>query len=171
MVPGCMPPLIGRWSVMAAWRKQRPLIRYAGSAAETSIGSKPIGSELNVGVYPRRHFCQASLALAQPRGYLPGLRQKTAPRSGEIAVPLCSKRGFDLAHTWPMGQSRPPTSLSKGTIGTLSDKPCPIGNSRAIENGRYVSVGKTHQSLISITAGAARSIATFQHPSHSRTTT
>ena len=24
----------------------RPLIRYAGSAAETSIGSKPIGSEL-----------------------------------------------------------------------------------------------------------------------------
>ncbi len=27
-------------------KKQRPLIRYAGSAAETSIGSKPIGSEL-----------------------------------------------------------------------------------------------------------------------------
>ena len=27
--------------------KQRPLIRYAGSAAETSIGSKPIGSEIS----------------------------------------------------------------------------------------------------------------------------
>ncbi len=26
--------------------KKRPLIRYAGSAAETSIGSKPMGSEL-----------------------------------------------------------------------------------------------------------------------------
>jgi len=52
---------------MAALKKQRPLIRYAGSAAETSIGSKPIGSELNLRVYPGRQFCQASLALAQPR--------------------------------------------------------------------------------------------------------
>lgn len=26
--------------------EKRPLIRYAGSAAETSIGSKPMGSEL-----------------------------------------------------------------------------------------------------------------------------
>lgn len=26
--------------------QKKPLIRYAGSAAETSIGSKPIGSEL-----------------------------------------------------------------------------------------------------------------------------
>ncbi|MCM5550935.1 hypothetical protein NEH60_19285, partial [Xanthomonas hortorum pv. pelargonii] len=26
--------------------KKKPLIRYAGSAAETSIGSKPMGSEL-----------------------------------------------------------------------------------------------------------------------------
>ena len=32
-------------------KKQRPLIRYAGSAAETSIGSKPIGSELEAGAY------------------------------------------------------------------------------------------------------------------------
>lgn len=32
----------------APQKKQRPLIRYAGSAAETSIGSKPIGSELNL---------------------------------------------------------------------------------------------------------------------------
>lgn len=32
----------------ALQKRQRPLIRYAGSAAETSIGSKPIGSELNL---------------------------------------------------------------------------------------------------------------------------
>lgn len=31
--------------------KKKPLIRYAGSAAETSIGSKPIGSELEAGAY------------------------------------------------------------------------------------------------------------------------
>jgi hypothetical protein len=60
---------------MAAQKKQRPLIRYAGSAAETSIGSKPIGSELNMRVYPKRHSCQASLALVQSRAYLPALRQ------------------------------------------------------------------------------------------------
>jgi len=44
---------------MATQKKQRPLIRYAGSAAETSIGSKPIGSELRERVYPERLFCQA----------------------------------------------------------------------------------------------------------------
>ena len=47
---------------MAALKQQRPLIRYAGSAAETSIGSKPIGSELNAGSYPMRHFCQVRFA-------------------------------------------------------------------------------------------------------------
>ena len=57
----------------AAQKKQRPLIRYAGSAAETSIGSKPIGSELNAEVYPKRHFCQAGLAMAQSWAYLPDL--------------------------------------------------------------------------------------------------
>ena len=59
---------------MAARKKQRPLIRYAGSAAETSIGSKPIGSELSTKVYPERPVCQAKLALAQTRAYLPDLR-------------------------------------------------------------------------------------------------
>lgn len=39
--------------------KMRPLIRYAGSAAETSIGSKPMGSELRAEVYPNRHVVQA----------------------------------------------------------------------------------------------------------------
>ena len=36
-----------------SWRqkRQRPLIRYARSGAETSTGSKPIGSELKVGSY------------------------------------------------------------------------------------------------------------------------
>lgn len=43
---------------MAAQKKQRPLIRYAGSAAETSIGSKPIGSELENGFYSGRRLCQ-----------------------------------------------------------------------------------------------------------------
>lgn len=52
---------------MAAQKRQRPLIRYAGSAAETSIRSKPIGRELNTKVYSKRHFCQASLAMAQSR--------------------------------------------------------------------------------------------------------
>jgi hypothetical protein len=76
MVPGYMPPLAGRWPVTAAQKKQRPLIRYAGSAAETSIGSKPIGSELNAEVYPKRHFCQAGLAMAQSWAYLPDLGQR-----------------------------------------------------------------------------------------------
>lgn len=60
----------------ALQKKQRPLIRYAGSAAETSIGSKPIGSELNARVYPKRHFCQAGSGLAQSRAYLPDLGQR-----------------------------------------------------------------------------------------------
>jgi hypothetical protein len=43
---------------MANREKQRPLIRYAGSAAETSIGSKPIGSELSAGFYSWRRGYQ-----------------------------------------------------------------------------------------------------------------
>jgi len=31
--------------------KKKPLICYAGSAVETSIGSKPFGSELTMKVY------------------------------------------------------------------------------------------------------------------------
>jgi nucleoside-diphosphate-sugar epimerase len=42
-------------------KKQRPLIRYAGSAAETSIGSKPIGSELSAEFYSWRSGCQVRL--------------------------------------------------------------------------------------------------------------
>lgn len=56
---------------MAAQERQRPLIRYAGSAAETSIGSKPIGSELGREVYPKQYFCQACFGLAQSRADLP----------------------------------------------------------------------------------------------------
>jgi hypothetical protein len=44
--------------MMATQKKQRPLIRYAGSAAETSIGSKPIGSELENEFYSGRRLCQ-----------------------------------------------------------------------------------------------------------------
>ena len=42
----------------ALQKKQRPLIPYAGSAAETSIGSKPIGGELNPRFYSRSRSCQ-----------------------------------------------------------------------------------------------------------------
>ncbi len=39
-------------------KRKRPLICYAGSAAETSIGSKPIGSELNPKPYSKDRECQ-----------------------------------------------------------------------------------------------------------------
>jgi hypothetical protein len=73
MVAGGVPPLAGRRLVMAARKKQKPLICYAGSAAETSIGPKPIGSELNARAYPKRHFCKAGWIMAQSRAYLPDL--------------------------------------------------------------------------------------------------
>src|SRR5690606_8391852 len=63
--PSGLPSLARRQPVMEAQKKQRPLIRYAGSAAETSIGPKPIGSELSARAYPERPVCQARLALAQ----------------------------------------------------------------------------------------------------------
>ncbi|CAI8816724.1 protein of unknown function [Methylococcus capsulatus] len=66
---------------MSSHKRQRPLIRYAGSAAETSIGSKPIGSELSARVYPKRHFCQACFGLTQSRAYLPAWRQTAAPNT------------------------------------------------------------------------------------------
>lgn len=40
-------------------KKQRPLICYAGSAVETSIGPKPIGDELNLEFYLGRTHKQA----------------------------------------------------------------------------------------------------------------
>jgi hypothetical protein len=50
---------------MATPKKQWPLIRYAGSAAETSIGSKPIGSELRARAYSKLQVCQAHLTLVE----------------------------------------------------------------------------------------------------------
>jgi len=87
--------------VTAAQEKQRPLIRYAGSAAETSIGSKPIGSELNAEVYPKRHFCQAGLAMAglamaQSWAYLPDLGQ----RHGRYARAAQIKSETCIYHFW-----------------------------------------------------------------------
>lgn len=67
--------------MMTAQKRQRPLIRYAGSAAETSIGSKPIGSELGAGVYPKRHSCQACLGLAQSQADLPACHPTAAPNT------------------------------------------------------------------------------------------
>ena len=64
---------------MGAQEKQKPLIRYAGSAAETSIGSKPIGSELRLGFYPGSYLCQVwkfltvGKFLTQQRLYLEGI--------------------------------------------------------------------------------------------------
>ena len=65
--------------MMTAQKKQRPLIRYAGSVAETSIGSKPIGSEINARAYSKRHFCQASLALAHAECLSQSNAPNTAP--------------------------------------------------------------------------------------------
>ncbi len=150
--------------VIAAQKKQRPLIRYAGSAAETSIGLKPIGSKLSEGAYLEWPVCQASLALARLRAYLQGLGQMAAPRGGDVSVTACSKRVFDYALTWSMNQIRPPKSLSKGAIGVLSDKVSPIGNSRVMANGRYARESQINQRVISSNTGSTRSIDTQQNP-------
>ena len=80
MVPGGLPsfawrdPLIvPRKTSEASFgeaKKQRPLIRYAGSAAETSIGSKPIGSELSGRFYSWRSCCQVPALCANITGFL-----------------------------------------------------------------------------------------------------
>ena len=48
-----------------------------------------------------------------------------------------------------------------GIMTRLSDNLHPIGNSRAIEKGRYASADQINQSVISITAGAAWSISAW----------
>ena len=95
---------------MAAQKKQRPLIRYAGSAAETSIGSKPIGSELNARVYPERPVCQAELTLAQTRAYLPNLRKITEPNGKTIPLTLCPIEIFHFTHSRRASQSSEPNA-------------------------------------------------------------
>ena len=120
MVTGNMPPTVGRPSLTTARKKQRPLIRYAGSAAETSIGSKPIGSELNLRVYLKRHFCQAGLALAQSRAYLPALRQTAAPKAGEITVTLCPVVLFVLAHAECPSQSDAPNTAPQHAVAGMT---------------------------------------------------
>lgn len=90
---------------MVAQKKQRPLIRYAGSAAETSIGSKPIGSELKAGLYPKLNVCQASFTLALSLAYLPDLRQTGASGGEPHTVTHCPDMLFSLARARPMSQS------------------------------------------------------------------
>lgn len=119
MVPLGVPPIAGWWPVMATLKKQRPLIRYAGSAAETSIGSKPIGSELSAGVYPKRYFCQASLALVQIRAYLPTLRQTCVPNRPKRAIKHCLYRRFTLTDTLPIRQNGDPEHRPGVTPHTL----------------------------------------------------
>jgi hypothetical protein len=75
--------------VTVVQKEQRPLIRYAGSAAETSIDSKPIGSGFDARAYPKLLDSQDSRALAQSQAYLPALRQNGAPNSQKHAVTHC----------------------------------------------------------------------------------
>ncbi|MBK8892826.1 MAG: hypothetical protein IPN64_01835 [Propionivibrio sp.] len=55
--------------MIATRKNKKPLIRYAGSAAETSIGSKPIGGELNGGFYLDGASVKFCPPLAQGLGY------------------------------------------------------------------------------------------------------
>ncbi len=80
MVPGGLPESAGRDALIATRKKQRPLIRYAGSAAETSIGSKPIGSELNVQFYPWCNPCQVMQSGQAARGTTTALPVTLAPK-------------------------------------------------------------------------------------------
>jgi hypothetical protein len=64
-VTGGVPRPAGRQPVTAARQKQGPLMRCARSAAETSTGSRPIGSELGARAHPEGPVCQARPALAQ----------------------------------------------------------------------------------------------------------
>lgn len=108
---------------MAAQKKQRPLIRYAGSAAETSIGSKPIGSELDARVYPEWPVCQAGMALAQARAYLPALRQTAEPKARKFTVILCYVALFGLAHIgYPSQNNAPNTPLHDAAKGMTNEQ-------------------------------------------------
>lgn len=93
--------------------------------------------------------------LAQNRGYLPSTSQNHAPNQANSRLSPCCRKSFSLAHA---------SCLSQSTRHTLSDNLCPIGNSRAIENGRYALAGQINQNLISITAATARSIAARPNP-------
>lgn len=106
---------------MAVLKKQRPLIRYAGSAAETSIGSKPIGSELGQALYCERRRCQASLASAC-RGHLLAFRQTSGSEAGGIAATLCSIKILGLAHAGCLSQAGTPnTAAHHAVAGMLRD--------------------------------------------------
>jgi hypothetical protein len=71
-------------------RKQRPLIRYAGSAAETSIGSKPIGSELSAGFYPwRRGYQNLVRGLSSTNQSSRGLKPILAPSANQAEAVVC----------------------------------------------------------------------------------
>lgn len=93
--------------------------------------------------------------LAQNRGYLPDQSQNHVPNQANSWLSLCRRKNFSLAHA---------SYLSQSASHRLSDNLCPIGNNRAIENGRYASADPINQSLISITAGAAWSIAARPNP-------
>ena len=88
----------------AAQKRKKPLIRYAGSATETSIGSKPIGSELIDEVYRNRQFCQPRLTLPQSRVpiFQPGTRQ--TPRTAVTSHKSLLKMNFLLFHACTTGQ-------------------------------------------------------------------
>lgn len=104
---------------MAAPKKQRPLIRYAGSAAETSIGSKPIGSELSARVYPEQHISQADLVSSRTPAHLPELPQPGEPGGWSIYVTLCPDAISGVERCTHLSRSRGPNaSLCRVEEGT-----------------------------------------------------
>jgi len=82
---------------MVVQKEQRPLIRYAGSAAETSIDSKPIGSELDARAYPKLLDSHVGRALAQSLAYLSDLREDGELRRWLKMTPLTIRTGPRVA--------------------------------------------------------------------------
>lgn len=109
--------------VMVVPKEQRPLIRNTGSAAVTSIDSKPIGSELDPTAYPKLLDIQGSRVLAQSLAYLPDLRQNGATNNQQCAAIHCLYRRFTLVHTSLMSQSAEPGPRPRTTPHTLRTGP------------------------------------------------
>lgn len=122
--------------MMAAQKKQRPLIRYAGSAAETSIGSKPIGSELENEFYSGRRLCQVwpplgsgtglsdiQLDIPQGTGGKPGRYTGLPSKNQRLLSTRCGK-------TWAI--SRYNLAQIPAYRPGLSQRVAPNGRDRAV---------------------------------------
>lgn len=108
---------------MAAQEKRRPLIRYAGSAAETSIGSKPIGSELSYKLYPERPACQAVRVSTRIPAALPALRQTVGLIAGSRSKNQCFDDIFGLGPAgYPIPGHAPTNPLQQTSEGTINEQ-------------------------------------------------